>query len=212
MIAGRSSQHELCSAGPKVADAIQSPRGDDGLRDITKGMAFGRPGLLVTLVFACLSAVFATSAAAQPWLRSAEIVVPRTSRTRIAARVCASTTKTPISRGGREHLLVHRTAGENQCWDPTVRLRVYRWKKTPGRDSPASKPSFRRLPTATSGIRPFTRVGNRLYIKSHHAAPRASRYKTGRRFDLRSRRPRPTPDLGRRSARSAPSAGVFGGS
>ena len=49
MDAGRSCQCALCSAGPKgrwFKSSRQRKRGNDGLRDITNGMAIGRPGLL----------------------------------------------------------------------------------------------------------------------------------------------------------------------
>ena len=75
-------------------------------------MAFARPGLLVTLVFACLSAVFAISAAAQPWLHSAEIVVPSDLENQdCRTGVCKHNENTDLTRWKGAIYFVHRTAG-----------------------------------------------------------------------------------------------------
>ena len=152
-------------------------RGNDGLRDITNGMAFGRPGLLVTLVFACLSAVFATSAAAQPWLRSAEIVVPSDLENQdCRTGVCKHNENTDLTRWRGAIYFVHRTAG-SQVLGPNSSLRVYRSKdqgETFQLQAIIPAPPDRDIRDPA-----FYTVGNRLYIKAITRLPGFSLRDTG---------------------------------
>ena len=152
-------------------------RGNDGLRDITNGMAFGRPGLLVTLVFACLSAVFATSAAAQPWLRSAEIVVPSDLENQdCRTGVCKHNENTDLTRWKGAIYFVHRTAG-SQVLGPNSSLRVYRSKdqgETFQLQAIIPAPPDRDIRDPA-----FYTVGNRLYIKAITRLPGFSLRDTG---------------------------------
>src|SRR5262245_66255340 len=70
--------------------------------------------------------MFATSAAAQPWLSSAEIVVPSNLENQdCRTGVCKHNENTDLTRWRGAIYFVHRTAG-SQVLGPDSSLRVYR--------------------------------------------------------------------------------------
>src|ERR687888_1221307 len=127
-------------------------------------MVSARLGLLVALAFACLSGLLGTSAAAQPWLSGAEIVVPSDLQNQdCRAGVCKHNENTDLTRWHGAIYLVHRTAG-SQVLGPNSSLRVYR-----SRNGGKSFELQAIIPAPVDrDIRDphFYKVGKRLFIKA----------------------------------------------
>src|SRR5262249_16537266 len=147
------------------------------LRDITRGMASARRGPFVALAFACLSAWLAPSAAAQPWLSNAGIVVPSDLQNQdCRTGVCKHNENTDLTRWRGAIYFVHRTAG-SQILGPNSSLRVYR--STDQAETFQLQAIIPAPPDRDVRDPAFYTVGNRLFIKAITRLPGFSLRDTG---------------------------------